>query len=576
MATNEPVEEHTHEANKDDNEVAEFNEPSGDEPIGKRDPHEVVAAATAAEAAATTAIVAANEEDVRDEEGVNDEELDEGVEESDDNHVEATNDEDDSANNQPASSEPSHIIYKEDNTLQWILPANKDICTLEEIRRGQIINKTAPNECPVPNCGKKINELKAEPSPGTIASGLRTHVLFVHYARRIIKKRKLNWSAKRRSQPSPRKQFITNQAATRSPSTSEMDFEPEPENCGLSNFVPTGLNLMQKGIASQNRAPSNNPPGSLINRKVKQLAASKCQQQPTSLQSLIEATGGGLTNGGRFGAQAKQNTPDSSAQQKNFNQTTSSLFSILAGLTQQPQQQLQNQRQNLSGQQQSSISRNIKTAHGANTISISQCSRNNINNNISSNINNNNGPVNSSLLSLLNEKISGNVASSLQSQLKKSLDSSQLKVPTPTTTPLSRQSISSPANQSYYHQSNLNNNNNNNNNDSTNYNNGTSILSSLCSSNGDNRLSNFDSSLPLNSFIELIAIKTGSNIGSSGVAEAKKIIEKFTTSLICSSQTIADHYLAPFGGEAPQQKPEISPSDVMLAYKMMHKSYTQP
>lgn len=466
----------------------------------------------------------------------------------------------------------------------WTLPADKDVCTLEEIRRGQVINKVAPNECPVLGCGKKINELRAEPSPGTIASGLRTHVLFVHYAsifRKVAKKRKLGWSNKRRSQPSPRKQFIINQqlAARSSPTNSDLDFDAEPENCAVSSFVPSGLNLIQKSISPQSR-PS---PGSLINRKVKQLAANK-SLQPSSLQSLIQATGGGAlaaTSGGaRLEPQAnkQKNQQDSNAAQKNFNQTTSSLFSILAGLTQQPQQQQQLQQQNQNprpqtgGQQQSSVSRTIKTAHGANTINISQCSRNTSNNSNNNNNNNNiNPPVNSSLLTLLNEKISGNVASSLQSQLKKSLlDSNQIKVPT-TSTPNSRQNVSSPANHSYY-QANMCNNLDT----SVNYNNGSSILNSLCAGNGDSRLLNYDGSLPLNSFIELIAIKTGSNIGPAGVAEAKKIIEKFTTSLICNSQTIADHYLAPFIGDVPQQKPEISPSDVMLAYKMMHKSHAQP
>jgi len=413
----------------------------------------------------------------------------------------------------------------------WTLPAERTECTLEEIRRGQVINGTAPNECPVLGCGKKINEMRAEPSPGTIASGLRTHVLFVHYAnRKVNKKRKLGWSTKRRNQNSPKKQV----GQLSSPSASEQEHDSSA-NCA-SNLT-SGLNLVQKSLSSRG-SPLETGPGALINQKVKQIMAKSQAMQMSSLHSLMQATGAQ-----RISPQPKQKAQDTSSQ-KNFNPTTSSLFSILAGLTQQQQQQL--------NQPQPPVSRNIKTVQGTNTINISQCSRNPVTSNL---------PVNSSLLSLLNEKISGNVATSLQTQLKKSLGKdSRSKI----STAASRQNVSSSAN-SYYPS----------NNNDTSFNNNTSMLSGLCSGTDDTRLA-YDNSIPLNSFIESIAVRTGSNIGPSGIAEAKKIVEKFTTSLICSSQTIADHYLAPYVGDAAQQKPEISPSDVVLAYKMMHKSHGQP
>lgn len=268
-------------------------------------------------------------------------------------------------------------------------------------------------------------------------------------------------------------------------------------------------------------------------------------ERATSLQNLMQITKG----------TKQKNNLDTTAQPKTpvtdkLNPTTSSLFSILAGLT---QQQQASQPQQLGPP----MSRNVKTAQGTNTINISQCSRNPI----SSSSVSNSRTVNSSLLSLLNEKISNNVSSSLQNHIKKSLNSDP-RAKISTSSPM--QSILSPASTSHYST----------NNDNSNFNNSTSILNSLCSGNGDNR-PNYDNSLPLNSFIESIAIKTGSNIGQAGIAEAKKILEKFTSSLICNSQTIADHYLAPFGGEVPQQKPEISSSDIMLAYKMMHKSHGQ-
>lgn len=413
------------------------------------------------------------------------------------------------------------------NPDQWTLPADKGICTLEEIRRGQVINKTGANECPVPGCGKKINEARIDPSPGTIASGLRTHVLFVHYAnRKVVKKRKLGWSTKRKNPPSPRKPIgsLLNHS---SPSTSGYELE----NSSVAN-LNSSLNLIHKGLA-----PSRSqtlPPGSILNKKVKQISAAKSQmpQKVSSLQSLVQMT----TTGPKMSGQ-KSKLQDT----QNLNPTTSSLFSILAGLTQQ---------QN-SNPAHTQISKSNKAAQGINTINISPCPRN---------LTNNDRPVNSSLLSLLNEKISGNVASSLQNQLKKSLGTESR---TKSSTVTSQQGVTSPISTPYYHA----------NHHDSGLINSSSILSSLCTGNADTRLSH---SYPINSFIESIASRTGSNIGPGGIAEARRIIEKFTTSLICSSQTIADHYIAPFAGEIPQQKPEISPSDLVLAYKMMHKSHGQP
>ena len=457
----------------------------------------------------------------------------------------------------------------EGNQILWTLPPNKDICTLDEIRRGQVINKTAANECPVPGCGRLINENRILPSPGTISSGLRTHVLFVHYGheyanKKCPKKRKLGWSNKRR-QISPRKQ-----PSNPSPDPFPMNYMNGLENCTANNSSSTGLDLIQRKIMSQKRVSTISAPGSLLNKKVKQLAANKTPTQPSSLQSLIQATGGSFNLNSRYSPPRNQKTNDSStnsAQQKQFSQTASSLFSILAGLAQQPQQQ-QNQRSNNgSGQMSNSSTRNIKAVSSANTINITQCSKNTTSSNNNSN-NFNNQSANSCLLSLLNEKISGNVASTIQSQLKKTWDANQVKAPATSAQNSSRQNLASPATQLNYSSGMLNS-------DST-LNAGTSILSSLCAGNGESRVSNHDGSVPLNSFIEMIASKTGSNIGASGVAEAKKIIEKFTTSLLCSSQTIADHYVAPYGGDVTQQKPEISPSDVLLAYKMMHKSFAQP
>lgn len=373
--------------------------------------------------------------------------------------------------------------YYDDNNFKtcdpnvWTLPAGRDDCTLEEIRRGQVINNTAPNECPVLGCGKRINGSKLDPSPGTIASGLRTHVLFVHYAnQKATKKRKLGWSTKRRSQPSPKKQ-IGNMS---SPSTSKREFDAEDLTSAASSLLPSLKNSRFQPTRTAPHAPA---PGSLLNKKVNEIAAKSQANQISSLQSLMQAT-----YGSRKDSPTRQQRPPQQ-QKSSFNPTTSSLFSILAGLTQ---------------QQQTANPAPRKTNQNTNTINLSHCSRNS-----SSNTNNNNRSANSSLLSLLNE----NVANSLQSQLKKNLV---------------------PDRPSY------------------------------------------DNSMPLDSFVESLAIKTGANIGPAGIAEAKKIIEKFTKSLLCSSQTIADHYIAPFVGESPQQKPEISPSDIMLAYKMMHKSHGQP
>lgn len=420
----------------------------------------------------------------------------------------------------------------------WVLPAERNDCTLEEIRRGQVINKTASNECPVLGCGKKINEMRIEPSPGTIASGLRTHVLFVHYAnRKVNKKRKLGWSSlKRRNQPSPKKQSI--QKSNISPTNSKSDFDIE------SKFSAAPSLLSSMDLTHQSTTLSR--PGQLNRPNIYdaiQTLVKPSAERASSIHNLMQITKNNKQKN------HVDTTVQSKASLEKLNPTTSSLFSILAGLTQQQQ----------ANQPQPPISRNIKTAQGTNTINISQCSRNPIN---SSSNNNNSRTVNSSLMSLLNEKISNNVSSSLQAHIKKNVKS-DCRNKISTSTPM--QSVLSPASTSHY----------SNNNDSNNFNNGTSILNNLCSGNGDG-YSALDNSMPLNSFIESIAIKTGANIGQAGIAEAKKILEKFTSSLVCSSQTIADHYLAPYGGDVPQQKPEISPSDIMLAYKMMHKSHGQP
>lgn len=418
----------------------------------------------------------------------------------------------------------------------WTLPANKDTCTLEEIRRGQVINKTGANECPVPGCGKKINEARIDPSPGTIASGLRTHVLFVHYAnRKVVKKRKLGWSAKRKNQPSPKK-HLGSLLSHSSPSTSRLY---DHENSSIAN-LSSSLNLIHKGFSPSKSPILPHPPGSLLNKKVKQITAAKSQmQRMSSLQSLMQMT----ANGPKSIGQKSSNKSQQDTQ--NLNPTTSSLFSILAGLTQQ---------QNINQAQNVYSPKDLKTANGTNTINLSPCPRNMSNNS--------DRPVNSSLLSLLNEKLSSDVNGSLQNKISKSTNSeSRAKLSTVTS---QNQGTASVKPQYSYQTSN---------NDSS-FNNGSSILSSLCTGNVSASLS-YNSS-PLSSFIESIANKTGSNIGPAGIAEAKRIIEKFTTSLICSSQTIADHYIAPFAGEVPQQKPEISASDLVLAYKMMHKSHGQP
>lgn len=422
----------------------------------------------------------------------------------------------------------------------WTLPADRNVCTLEEIRRGQVINKIAPNQCPVLGCGKKINENRIEPSPGTIASGLRTHVLFVHYAnRKVNKKRKLGWT-KRRSQPSPKK--LAGQPPSHlSPSTSNQSFD-------LNNGQRVAkMSLLQQ--SSTKNSPQNlSTSGPNANKKARTLPQTRSPAlQLSSLQSLMQVTGA------RLSPQSRQNRiPDTNVSQASLNPTTSSLFSILAGLTQQQQQNIP--------PQQVPTPNDLKVNHTNNTISVTQCSR--------TPSNNPSRPTTSStILSLLNENlakgnISGTLANALRNQLKKSLapDGSTKK-----TQPVSTQNNSISSGMPYYQQ----------NNNDLGFNDSSYNLNTHCSGNSDSRLP-FDNSLPLNSFIESIALRTGSNIGTAGIAEAKKIIEKFITSLICSSQTIADHYLAPFAGEVPQQKPEISPSDVVLAYKMMQKSLGQP
>lgn len=433
------------------------------------------------------------------------------------------------------TSAPSHFDNQpENNEHIWTLPDDKELCTLDEIRRGQVINKVAPNECPVPGCGKKINEMKTDPSPGTIASGLRTHVVFVHYAnvyKRVVKKRKISLASKRRAQPLIKKQLITNQQMI---TNSDHELDPEPENYSMSNFMPAGLNLIQKGTSPQKKS-------SLLKR-AKRTSTYK-PNHPTSLQTLMQATGASLTISGIPQPEnqkniTKNNEDESAASTNNFNQQTSSLFSLLAGLSQ----------QNLVPQPQPSVSKTIKTVHGTNSINITQCSRND-NPTI-----NDVGPINSSLLSLLNENIS---ASSLKSQSARNLPDSHYSRGD------SNRQDDTPANfQSKIGSS-----------EAFNYNNFVSLMNNPT---GEAQLMNYDNSLPLNTFVELIAIRTGCNIGQAGVAEAKKIIEKFTMSLICNSQTIADHYVAPFSTEVIQQKTEIGPSDVMLAYKMMQKSNTQP
>jgi hypothetical protein len=283
----------------------------------------------------------------------------------------------------------------------------------------------------------------------------------------------------------------------------------------------------------------------------------------------------------RFSPQTKRKKQDLNESQKRvFNQTTSSLFSILAGLTkkqaahlhQQQQQQQQQQKPNLSqmSQQPAQATRSAKPAHVSNTLSLTpQCPRNG-NTSTSSSASNtstnnliNNLPMNSSLLTLLNEKISGNVANSLQLQLKKNLE---LNNQTKNQNSNVRTNVRSTNGPSYYQQ-------NLPNGDIANFN-ASALMNNLGLSNYDARLGT-DNSLSLNSFIESIAKKTGSNIGPLGINEAKKIIEKFTTWLMLTSQTIADHYVAQYAGDVLQPKPEISASDVILAYKMMQKSQPQ-
>lgn len=445
-----------------------------------------------------------------------------------------------------SASDSVDLPQSENANNLWTLPIDKELCTLDEIRRGQVINKVATNECPVPGCGKKINDLKTDPSPGTIASGLRTHVIFVHYAnihRKEGRKRRLGWRNKRSTLPALRKQFAANEQID-SPTYSDHDVDVEPENYSISNFLPAGLNLIQKGFTQQSSKPAN--------KRLKQSGGLK-PVQPESLNSLMKATSGSLTVTGLRKSDNRQNNnqnknDNSNALAKNFSQQTSSLFSILAGLTQQTRPFTSQDNQNLLSQQhQPSVSKNAEPAHGNHSIDINQC------NNSSNNL-----PVNSSLLTLLNEKFNGGLASSLQSNSNKSFPE-----PNP---PRGASSLSCSNNrQNGTSLTNLQNTMANI--ETLNFNNNV-----VNTTNGDTQLTSYDNSIPLNSFIELIAIRTGCNIGPAGIAEAKKIIERFTTSIICSSQTIADHYVAPFSTEVIQQKPEIGPSDVMLAYKMMQKT----
>lgn len=445
------------------------------------------------------------------------------------------------------------MVVEEIPADAWKLPEHRDECTLEEIRRGQVINKTAANECPVYNCGKKINENVPDPSPGTIASGLRTHVLFVHYSnRKSAKKRKLGWTTRRRDQISPRKLMVTS-------SSSALDSALHVK----SKDNGQGLCFSRPNPVSKPRLPQST--GTLLN-KIQQIKDNKAQsQQMMSLQSLMQATNASNVSPQK---QQKANQDSSNSQNSPYN-VQSSLFSILAGLTQQQQK---------TNQPAASLDiKNNQKVPGSSSADSSLASKSD-------------SPINSSFLLLLNEEISGsNVATSLHSQLKKTLTnetkikgSSQQK---------QRQSIASPANPPLNDNdgdSSFNNGSTFLNNPGSSFlsngsgivngssflnNNNSSLLNGPCTGgSSDNRASRDNSTIILDSFIESIAVKTNSNIGQAGIVEARKIIEKFTSSLLNSSQTIADHYITPCVGEAPQQKPEISPSDIVLAYKMMHKS----
>lgn len=448
-------------------------------------------------------------------------------------------------------------VDQNDSDDLWTLPANKDICTLEEIRRGQVINKSAPNECPVPGCGKKINETRTDPTPGTIASGLRTHVLFVHYGltpiRKAIKKKKsLGWSHSG-LRTSPRK-LATHASHMLAAGSRQQDSEVDYSNINSSDITNSLSSLIQKSSTPINLTRPE------VDRRFKKSSHDSQSIQISSLQSLIQASGGQRTTPTTARPMRKQQEPNAAQRNQQMNPMTSSLFSILAGLTQQ-QQMNPPQQQKMNPPQQQPVPKNARASQSNNSLNnLAQQNRSSSNiNNMNNNQNNNNRPANSSLLSLLNEKISGNVASSLQNQLRKTLTTDgRSKAPT------SRQYSDST---SYIQQTG---------NNDTNFNGGaTSILNGLISNNGDNRIS-LDSSIPINSFVETMASKTGSNIGPLGIAQVKKMLEKFTAALLYSSQTIADHYLEPFGGDVMQQKPEISASDVILAYKMMLKTNGQP
>lgn len=429
-------------------------------------------------------------------------------------------------------------IAREGNVIDgvWYMPLEKEDCTLEEIRRGQVVNGLPANRCPVPGCMKVINEAKIDPSPGTISSGLRTHFLFVHYGvnpnRKVVKKKKsLGRLTMKGLRTSPRKLATHTSQMLAASSKQDQDTDVDFSNINSSDITNSLSNLIQKSSTPINLSRTD------LDKRFKRVTPDQQNiHSISSLQSLIQASGAQKTV-----RPAKKQQDSNAAINDQINPMASSLFSILAGLTQQQQ---------MNPPAQQPISKNIKSASRSNnSVTLSQCRAN-------SHINR---PANSSLLSLLNEKISGNVASSLQNQLRKTI--------TTDGRPNIQRALRQYNDLSSYGQTD---------NQESNYNNGgTSILTGLVSNNGDNRIT-LDSSIPINSFIETMASKTGSNIGPQGVAHVKKMLEKFTTSLLYSSQTIADHYVESFGGDVAQQKPEIKESDITLAYKMILKSHGQP
>lgn len=291
----------------------------------------------------------------------------------------------------------SHKAASSDPNV-WTLPKEKSACTLDEIRRGQTINRVALNECPVVGCGKKINRANPEASQGTISSGLKTHVIFVHYnSKKQTKKRKHadnNWNIKN------------------SPA-----LVPTPEKRPMSS---SSLYSVLAGLTQQQTAPLPKPNSNTNSLSHLKASLLDMKMRPSSGQ-FYDSYDGGSTN--------------------NFSNTTN---------------------ERIINSDRSSIDRTSE--------------RNNINDRYSNDITQNDEP---------------------------------------------------------------------------------------------------DPTHALNAFIKIICRRTGSNVGSAGIAEARKIIDKFTTSLISSSQTIADHYLTPPSSLYPgdlQQRPEVSPSDIVLAYKMLQKS----